>query len=359
MKRLWATLPLLVVCGCADGTATPDAASQSQRIVAVRTAAPELRTVEYVTEALGTVESRATPIVASEVAGTVETIHVEEGDAVEAGERLLKIDDTLFRVEQAAAQAKLQHQQALLALHNRQVRRLENLSRSNASTEQQLDEAGAQVEVTQAQISVTEQQLAHARLRLEKTEVETPMTGVIARRHVSPGDYVGIGTPLFDLADMNRLRARFALPEYETQSIQPGTTVSMTSPVGSESPVTASVQFINPKVSSTNRSVQAIVDFENPGGWQPGASVNARFIKQRVVEAITVPSRAVVERANGKVVYLIDNRDRAAERTVTTGWSENGWTHIIDGLSPSDAVVVEGAQYLTDGTPVSVEERTP
>jgi RND family efflux transporter MFP subunit len=135
--------------------------------------------------------------------------------------------------------------------------------------------------------------------------------------------------------------------------LKKGLTVFLTTPTSRDQNVETIIKEIKPSVNSNNRSITAIVDFENPGTWVPGASTQARIILSTYQNAVVLPQLAVVRRSIGDVVYLIQN-DIAVEQPVDTGLEKDGFIHIRSGLKNGDIVALDGAGFLTNGTQIKI-----
>ena len=107
-----------------------------------------------------------------------------------------------------------------------------------------------------------------------------------------------------------------------------------------------------------NRAVEITVEFDNPGGWLPGASADATLVVERREQALTLPQLAIVKRGGRDVVFLLDGQQVQAV-PVEAGWREDGWVEIVSGISAGDELVVEGAGLLSDGSQVTVERAAP
>lgn len=158
---------------------------------------------------------------------------------------------------------------------------------------------------------------------------------------------------MFDLVSVDRLRARLAFPERDATGISIGKRVQLVSPAAQGTIAIAEVTSINPLINVRSRAIEVTVDFDNPGGWMPGASTDATLVVKSKPQALTLPPASVVTRDNHTVVYVV--RDgRAESRPVELGWAEVDWVEIVTGLSPGDRVVVEGAALIDDGSLVEV-----
>ncbi len=340
------------LAACAAMAQDPAAGSA----ISVTTAAPVLRDIDYSLSALGSVESINHPTLSAETSGRITRMQVDVGSQVTAGAPLAEIDNTLHQIQVAETGAELQRQQVLIENQSREVARLERLARTQSVSRDQLEDQEDQLRMLHAQRDVAKQRHEHALHMESMTRVVSPLAGLIAQRHVSPGDYVAPGQPLFDLVSVERLRARLAFPEQDAASISIGQAVELRSPAAPDAVAIGAISQINPLINPLNRAIEVLVDFDNPGGWYPGGSVDATLIVARKTGAVTVPRLAVVRRNGSQVVFRVrDNRVSASP--VELGWSESGWVEITGGLDRGARIVVEGAALLSEGSHVSERAR--
>jgi len=123
--------------------------------------------------------------------------------------------------------------------------------------------------------------------------------------------------------------------------------------------LTARIDEIKPTVGANNRAIDAIVKFRAQGNlFRGGGTVNARIVTRTLDNALMVPEQSVVLRPAGKVVYALEE-GIARQRVVDTGLRQDGMQEITKGLQPGDAVVVDGAGFLTDGAAVTLAQPRP
>jgi RND family efflux transporter MFP subunit len=343
---------LTTACGPGD---QPEEQARGGKVTRVVVAEPERRDVEYLLTALGSVESINDPTVSAETSGQVQRIEVKEGDSVAAGQLLAAIDDTLHAIDTAKAEAELRRAEVVLDNQAKEVQRLRRLEASQSVSRDKLEDEQDQLEILTAQRDVARKQWEQAVYLESKTLVKAPLKGLVTRRHVSPGDYVVSGQPLFELVSVERLRARIAFPEHDAGLIEVGKKVRLRTPAAPGQAATGVVMAVNPQIKTHNRAVEIMVEFDNPGGWLPGASVDAELVVARHERALTVPLLALGTRDSKNVVFVVEEDTvRAAE--VKTGWRERDWLEILDGVQPGEKIVVEGAAMLSDGSRVAVEQ---
>lgn len=342
---------VLLLAGCADR----DDSAPAERATAVSMAWPEQRQLENVELSIGRLEAIAAPAVATETSGRVERILRDVGEAVTAGDVLAELDPSTQRLAVASAEASVRRLEALLENSQVQLERLQNLAQRQSVARDQLDEARTQVQVFQAQLEEARVRLDNAQLDLDRTRIVSPVSGTIQRRLVSAGDFLTTGRVLFELVASDALRAVLPLPEHLQDDLRIGMPVELSVPARAQERIEARVSEIRPAVGSASRALELIVSLDNPGHWRPGGSVTARVILE-VRQGLVVPLASVVRRPAGSVVFLHGPDDRALERQVRVGLRIDQDVEILDGLSADEAVVVDGAGFLSDGARLEIIE---
>ena len=356
----WLTLGIIVVtlCGCADSSGPDTAATKSSTATSVNASMPQRQSIDHVLTALGSIESIHHPTISAETSGQIISIEVYEGETVQAGQLMGQIDNTLHKIEADKATAELQRQEVLLENQQREVNRLLQLARSQSVSRDRLEDEQAQLAMLTALRDVAKKQRQRALHLDSKTRILAAQTGIIARRHVSIGDYVTPGQALFKLIAVDTLRARIAFPEHQAASIAIGKQVSLNTPTAQKTVAVGTVTSINPQINPRSRAIDVIVEFDNPGNWHPGASVDATMIVKQSQDALTIPTLAVVRRAGHSVVFVIDG-NRASQRTVELGWREGDRVEVVHGLAADDLVVTDGSAQITDGSVLILRDKTP
>lgn len=311
--------------------------------------------VEQIETAVGIIESRRSPQISAQVAGEIIAVLVDEGQAVEAGAVLARIDAEQYRIAKLASESETRRLEALYAQKEREVARSRRLHADKLIAEDQLESIEGDFAALTEQVVGSRTQVDDSQRRLAETQLVAPVRAEIAARHVDVGDYLQTGAVAFDLIDVENLRIRLPLPEYRAPLLRPGLTVRLRSPVSDGPPVVTTITEIRPGVNPANRSVSLIVDFVNPGDWRPGASVRAEVVLATRANVVIVPQVSVVRRPVGDVVYVLDGQ-RVVEQLVERGQRSGRSVEIRAGLSGDEVIVVDGAGFLTDGSEVSIVE---
>ncbi|MGK2925401.1 MAG: efflux RND transporter periplasmic adaptor subunit [Lysobacterales bacterium] len=343
----------LVLPAC-DSAGTGDApAARSATPVTVVAAAE--RPVEVLERSVGRLEAPGAPAVAAETAGRVEAVHVDAGHTVGAGDLLAQLDDEVQVNTQRAARANVERLEALLDNQQRTVARFEDLVGRKLAAESALDDASSQLAALTAQLSEARARLDDAERNLRQVHVLSPVSGVVQARRVSVGDFVSVGQPLFDIVVTDRLQAIAPFPETIGNSLRVGqkayvAPIRAADLAGAESIATA-ITELRPQIGAGSRSVQAILEFDNPGDWRAGGSVTVAVVVDARQRSVSVPPQSIVRRPAGTVVYVVED-GVARERVVEVGVQSETWVEILEGLRAGETVVLSGAGFLTDGTAV-------
>lgn len=344
-------LPLAAGCGSSE---SGDRVAPT-RAVTVKTAVVEQHGVQTRLHSIGRLVSENTPLLASEVNARVVEVLVDEGVPVEEGQVLVRLDKTAFELSRQESQAAIRVLEVSIANEQRRVKRYRDLKSTNAMSQERLDDAEAKLAVDRASMAAAEARLAIVEDRLSKTELVTPVHGIVERRHVSVGDYVQTGNPMITVTDVYHLRARLPFPETVGHLLQPGQKLILESPVAPGVKLEARIDQIRPQVGAASRSLVAIAEVDNPGQWRPEAAVEATVIVDDRPAALAVPYNALVQRPAGDVVYVLEG-DTVREQIVEPGERQNGLVEIRHGLEKGQSVVSDGAHYLSDGATVVVRD---
>jgi len=332
------------------------AADDNHRGTPVTSAAVVLDTVMITEETMGWIEAKINPEVAAEVPGRIEKIQVDTGQLVKAGDLLVTIDSEEQQLEKEAMQSEVDRLQALITNQERTVKRLENLLAKKSISQERLDNGASELVAFKKQLAGAMARLGDNTRRLAKTSVYAPVGGWIEKRFVSKGDFVKQGAPLYLIVTAQSLRIVLPFPENVASRLRLGQSVRLTSPLTLDRSMDAKISQIRPAVNVHSRALEAIIYLENPGAWRPGGTINATVTIDRHENAMLVPAQAVVRRPAGEVVYQIDN-NIAHQRQVTTGQYQGNLVEIISGLQGNERVAVDGAGFLTEGTPVLEKQR--
>lgn len=302
----------------------------------------------------GKLMAKTSPKIAAEVGGRIVSVKVDVGHKVKAGQILAEIDSTDFHLAKKLVSSDIVRLQALIKAQQLQVKRFQKLVKQKSVNQSALDDAEAQLGSLQAQMVGAKVRLQQADRNITKTRIVSPVGGRVNERKVSVGDYLNEGTILFQITTLKTLQAQLSFPEALASILHVGQPARLTSPVMPGSLVESQITDIRPEISPSNLAIQILIDLDNPGGWEPGASVTGEVRVAEHANAIVVPEGCVIRRPSGQVVYKIED-GKAVEVLVTTGLRDNGNIEVLSGVQSGDQLALDGAAYLTNGTPVNVK----
>lgn len=295
--------------------------------------------------ATGQIEAVQSIDLRPEVDGRIVAILIREGQEVDEGTPLVKVDDAQLKAQVAQLEAQRDLAQQGLA-------RAKELAQQNASSAADLEQAEATARSAQAQYDLQ-------RIRLERTTVRAPFAGVVGQRYVSLGDYVTNSTRLVSLQTVNPQRAAFQVPERFAQLLRPGQRVTFGVAAIAGRQFTGEVDFVDPVVQLPGRTI--LVKARVPNGQrllQAGMFIEARLVTAVRPNAVVVPEEAVVPAEGSNAVWAVVD-GKADRRLVTLGVRRPGFVEVTSGVKAGEQVVVGGLELLAPGAPVRPTERHP
>ena len=356
---LSAAVLLVSACGRQADPPKRPSGPQATLVTAVVVQARDLEVIENV---VGTLEAVVDPNIGAEVAGRVIRVLAFPGKKVAKGDLLAEIDAQDFEIQTRADAAETGRLESQLSQAERLVERQQKLVAQGFISQNAADDAMAQRDAQRESLSAARVRAEQTRRSLGKTRVTAPISGEVEIQAVNAGAYVKLGDPLFKLVGTHRLHAHLPMPENAHRIIRPGLKVRLSAPGSRESVLEARIDEIRPIIGAQNRSLDAIVKFDNNGNFRGGGSVDAKIVLELRPQALMVPEQSVVLRPAGKVVYvLVEQEERliAQQRPVETGMRQDGFYEITKGLKPGERIVVDGAGFLTNNAPVALPKPKP
>jgi len=290
--------------------------------------------------AVGSLRSDESVTLRPEVAGRIASIQFQEGQRVNKGV-------TLVRLDPAINDAEVQQARANLKLAKSKYDRAVDLAKSNFISGQARDEAENNLRVAEAAL-----QLAQA--KREKMEIRAPFGGTIGLRVVSVGDYVKEGADIVNLESIDPLKVDFRVPEIYMQQVQVGQSLTVALDAMPERRFEGKVFAVNPLVDAAGRSIVIRAIVRNPDtSLRPGMFARVALITRDAKNALVVPEQAVVPQGDEQYVFRVVD-GKAARTKVELGQRRDSKVEVLKGLGPNDTVVVAGQLKLREGTSVVI-----
>ncbi len=304
------------------------------------------------------------------VDGTINEIPYEAGRKVEKGDVLFRIEGDTFEVDVAAAEAEVARAEAAVTAAEATLSRYERLQGTGVTIE---DVENARVTVLQnkAELSSANAKLKLARLNLERTEIRSPITGIVAVPEVSVGAVVTANQadalttvtrldPIYiDVEESSKRLAEVrALMEGGTLQRGEGLDLTLTLENGVQYDQKGTLESPGTRVSTTTGSFEFRIRFDNPERHiLPGQFLRVE-IELGTTRAVMVPQGATSRAADGTLTAFVAVDGKAEQRELTEhGSYQNAWI-VTDGIAPGEALIVDGLMAMRDGAdiqPVSVE----
>jgi RND family efflux transporter MFP subunit len=354
---------LAAVAGCGRGGEAPAGPSPS---LTVQASLPSMQSLHRVLTVSGSVAAWQEMSLGVELTGIrVAQVLVEVGDVVVRGQPLVRLDARTLEVQARQADAALAQAQADLTLARAESDRGESLRERRLISASDLDQLKASLRRAEAQLVTAEADREAARLKLSFATLTAPEAGVISARTVQPGQVVSAGAELLRLIRDGRLEWRAELAEKDHTRVREGMVVELTGPDGK--PVSGRVRAVAPALDLQTRTGLVYADLPEPGALRAGMFAEGRIVLGSD-EAMVLPREAIVFRDGLPYVFVIRPREGAAadaaiaqveQRRISIGIQQGDVTEVLDGVAPTERVVVRGAGFLSDADTVRLAAASP
>ena len=312
--------------------------------------------------ATGELTARNHADVAAEVDGRVTQLWVEEGASVAAGSAVLELDPVRRQLELEAAKARVAESRAAAHEARREVRRRRELRKSDISSASTVEKAETEMRLAESRLAAAHAQFGVAQRALSEATVRAPFSGLIVERRVSLGEYVQLGSPLFELVSLDPLEVVFSVAEVDSGRVQVGQRVGVSVAPFPDEEFEAVVDVVSPTIDPRTRTLRVKARIDNSEGrLRPGLFARADLGVAQRVGVPVIPDIAVLQRTDGAVVFTFDPAtQRVTRRIVEIGGFQEGKIEIAAGLQPGELVLTRGHQNLVDGVAVRrFEGETP
>lgn len=323
--------------GGAGGAAGGAEARPAGPPIPVATAAAESGSIASYYQATSSLEANREAQILARVSGVVRAIPVEEGDAVQRGQSLIRIEPEEYelRVRQAEAERDKQHTR---------FERLEKMWNQNLVSAEDYEAGKNDLAASEAAVDL-------AKLELSYAQVPAPFSGRVVQRMVEVGRTVSNGTPLFVLSDLSKLLARVHVPAKEFRSLKTDQEVELRLDSDGTA-LTGVISLISPVIDAATGTIKVTVEIADvPPGVRPGDFASVNIVTERRNDTLLVPKIAVVTDQTERVVYVAAD-STAERRVVEVGFEDSEFAEILSGLAEGDDVIVQGQRSLKHGQPI-------
>lgn len=307
--------------------------------VAAHTVSTDIKSISI--DAVGTARANQAINIISAQSDYIESLAFKDGEFVQAGQVLATLRDKQERLTVKELKINLKEQQ-------RQLKRLQELARSQSAAQSQLEEQASEVDALQAK-------LANAESKLQEMIIKAPFAGVLGKRLVDVGSFVNSNTPFTTLDDISVIKVDFQVPEKYLAQLTQGMLVSAISDAYPNAPFTGEVTHIEPRINQATRSVSVTASFENEANLlRPGMLMQVALELGRI-EALMVPEKSIIPRQDNHFVYIIDDNNKVQQVKVELLERFHGWVAIKSGLEVGQQVITEGTIKIRPGSSVTTQ----
>jgi membrane fusion protein (multidrug efflux system) len=311
--------------------------------------------VEDRIEATGELVSPSHATIAAEIGGRITALYLDEGSPAAKGTRVIEIDPERRNLEVKAARAGDAEARAALIEQKRAAERTRRLFGSNVASQAQVDSADTALELARSRADAAAARLGEAERAQRDAEVAAPFDGLVAQRWVSIGEFVQPGTRLFELVALDPLEVEFRVAEVDSSRVAVGQEIGVRVAPFPDEVFAARVTVVSPTIDPATRTLRVKGQLANPEGLlRPGLFARADLGIARREGVLMVPEEAVLQRADGKVVFRLNGEGKVERRVVSIGQQKEGRLEVLSGLEARDKIVVRGHTALVDGAVVSV-----
>lgn len=331
-------------------------------VVPVQLAAVTTIAAPLTIQANGAVEPLQTVAVEAQVGGIVDTVAFNEGDDVQAGQPLFRIDPRPFEATLRQAEAALARDAAQSLSAQRDADRYTALAGKDYVTKSQADQAVAAAAAAAATVKSDSAAVDNARLNLNYTTIRAPISGRSGRLLVRRGNLVKAGgDPLVVINQLRPILVRFPIVQHDFPSVQRrfqagNVPVSVVTADSTRVGEVGTLAFLDNTVDSLTGTVIAKARFQNQANslW-PGEYVRVSVQLDVQNGAVAIPTRALLAGQEGSYVFVVGSGRTAEVRPVSVGRAVGELTTIAKGLTPGEQVVVDGQSRLTPNAKVDVK----
>jgi multidrug efflux system membrane fusion protein len=344
--------------GCTKG-GDPHTRSRGVPKYAVEVATVESREVDFTVRAVGSVEAFEIVPVTARIQGVVEKVLFREGDAVRAGEPLVKVEPERYRLLTESAEAQFEKAKASLQEAKTGLARRMDIQQKDPGlvSPEEIEQWQTRVRTLAADSAYALAALEQARLNQRDAHIPAPVSGVIQNRSVNTGQYVQEGTVIGTLVRRDPLLLRFTVPEQDAQRLR--TKMPVQFRVRDDSTeYTAVITAITESADPVTRmvAVTAQVTDDNHAALRPGAFAEVTVLLGQAAVLPLIPQTSIRPSERGFLAFVVDD-SVAHERVLTLGMrSPEGLVEVRNGIHDGEKIVVRGAEALYDSAPVRITQ---
>lgn len=305
----------------------------------------------------GTMQPVRQATVKAKVSGDVRHLTVREGEAVQAGQLLVRVDTADLDARLIERQGQLESAKAQLAMAEKTMASNQKLLKQSFISQNAFDNSESSLNVSRGSVKSAEAQVRLAQNALKDSVATAPLTGIVAKRHVQPGEKVAFDTPLVTVVDLREMELQALIPATDIPEIRIGMTVDLTVDGFGARKFTGRVERINPATEAGTRAILVFVGIPNPEKQLRGGMFAAGRVALAPGEPMqSLPLAAIRTEGGQSFVWAIE-QGKLVKRMVVTGRrdEQTGRVELKSTLPGSIKVLATRFENLKEGAPVLVK----
>ncbi len=281
----------------------------------------------------------------------IESLSVDVGDLVAAGQVLAKLSTATLTLQQSQLQASFAAAQSNAAEAKRTALRTAALLAQGSVSNAANDQAQAALTAANAQVSSVQAQMDTNALQIARAQVKSPVAGLITARNAEIGAIASAqGGPMFVLTRDGALELRADVSEQDLPRVQQGQTATIRLASGL-APLTGRLTLVEPSIDLSTRLGRARITLDAPDTVRAGMFAEADILVSSRT-GLVVPVTSVGSQGGETTVMTV--KDGVVHRTViTTGIRDGGWVEVLTGLAEGDQIVAKAGAFVTDGDKIN------
>lgn len=357
--------------GCSDNS-SDTAAQKERKAVAVDVMRIEASDMVDSIEFTGELTPKVHADVKTEIPGIVSKVYVTEWVSVRKGQPLAHIElpEVNASIQRATAGLDAARSEMMLAeasheKANREMNRLKELYESGLATKQSFEDAetslktaSASLDSARSRVGTAEAELNQTKARLNKGNIVAPIDGIVSFRGINVGDLTSdtaSSKSAFRIVDNRVLRLTASVPSSLMSLVHVGSPVHFTVDAYPGRTFEGSVEYVNPEISGSDRTMSVIVEYLNKDGdLKSGLFTTGRIETDRKHSTIKVPRQVLnnYDMSKNTAQVFVAEGSTARIRQVATGLVHGDDIEITSGLKEGEMIVSRGGFNLTDGAPI-------
>lgn len=304
----------------------------------------------------GSLQAKKQADLRAEVPAIVLQVLKDNGDKVQKGDLLVRLDDTAFRQALNSAQEAERAAQQSFDQAERQFNRLKTLSVSGAVSTQAREDAELRRNTAQSDLAAAHTRVVQDAQQLARTEVRAPFAGIVGKREVSNGDTAQIGKALLKVIDPASIRFEGFVPADHIGQIHIGQTVNFYINGSRQQAFEGKVEGISPVADATTRQVGVHVALNGSDNLTVGLFAEGR-VQTDIKQGLTIPESSLVQQGDHAYVWRVqDSVLKKVEIVVGQRDVRSGDYAVASGLTEGDHIIRHPRGALVDGSKVSMEK---